>query len=467
MKNKKLPLIFWLLVLAALLVSAVLIVGLLLENKDKIPFKFDLNFRFPGFSGRQDPQVSGGSRPEPTPVSMFATPSPAPAAENEIVCTHHSFEVPVPAGQRLVGWSQDPYALEFWTLEPAQKTVHKWNMLAHSLEQIAVEHAAEQDLACAQTQGSNCLFLQPQQNLDEIRIDGGWGWTRLRQEGAEPLVMTELRDNRLWFHQSLGLCAQRLPPRSRVLVTGEPGHTKLLAYHPGSPYFLEYSTESPRPYAASEVPAHPTHAWLAREDGLNLMNCQDQGEGSLSIEGVALSQRNLALQGHLKRWIGEDLIWLYRARGEDWTYMGSVGSRELGKKIAGLLWVNDDALQISTTNFFQTKFENFRFFPRLKKPIEIQDQEFLVGFNQASREQLNGSAGPTAARLTVDWQEAKRQQALVQLNEYAAIPLNGSGAGSDPRLIWSDRKQGTALLVYQLEKDASLQGMVINCSAKQ
>lgn len=445
MKNRRLPPIFWLIILAAIATALFLIVGIALENKDKLP-SFGLTL--------EESEDAAPPAPEP------------PLRASESSCQGRTIQVGIPEGHALVGWGTNPYDLSLFTLDPAKQILREWRVsTARSSPEFT--EASAQALVCETTQGATCYYPTVQtRKIEDIWLERGIGWARFRDSADnQNLVPVKLQEKGLTLHPAPGVCGRPLSAKARLLVHEFEGMKRLLAVEEGTGLLLEYFTFFTRPFSAVEVPTAPDRAWTLTPQGLEPYQCANP-QGGLVVEKASIMGGSLALISSSGGMWDETGLWIFSRSGEGWVNTSRMDSRSLAGSLSQVAWMSPEKLLFSTVNFFQTRRETYETEPAKGKAHRFEPAGLVPARSFLSREQQLGSAsqGP----LTVFLDGVRREKGSFQWGNSRQFPLEGRFSDEQPpKVLWTDRKNGSFLILSQATPADPIRGLVVECSLKQ
>ena len=456
-QKRKLPLAFWLLLLAAIAVALVLVVGTVLENKKNSPEPTATPTPAPkGDTDQTKASTSSGDGKPATP-SCNASELTLSGADNL-------------ASSRLVGWGAEPFQLTFWALDSKTSNLSKYTVASLQDSSASVTESSNQELVCKSHQEPGCLFLGEEsangatvgeESLADLWLQNDMGLAYISPKGkiekSKP-VLARIESGKLMFHETLGFCGQRLqasPDQLTALVDGSDEHRTLRVFEWASGGVFKYETLGANTYSRNETAVHPTYAQQTTADGLEDLNCREllkeQERSKLfAIRDIQARGATLAfIASGRKTFDSDQEVWVLTTQDPHAALKLRLPSAKLGFTPGSLMFEPSSKLLVSSSNFFQTKATS--------KVIDLASGSISAsdfagawpGEALTARENRNLKVPAPQNDLQFVYQDSKKVAGAVRVGQ-TTVNLPGTFAPEErPRLLLSNRGPNDWLLFYQ------------------
>ena len=444
-EERKLPVVFWFLLLAAGVVALILVVGILLENQS-----FFANL-FPS-SPKTKEKVSAPN----TPTNKGAPPNRKCSVK----------EVAIAGPQRRLGfWDPDPYNLSFWTLDPREQQIERWDVADDGRDLKATLTHVKQPLRCKDRQEEGCVFPGPQNfYVKSANLLHGTGWLELvDRAGTITPVWARMQNGKLRIYQKLGLCGKTLAPSVRLSMAYQSDTPWLIAHDDEGGFVMAYAPFALRGFSGVEAPQHPEQAFIHLGESLREVDCNSAHEGQAFTSFSVLADR-AALLTNSGRLSKQPLVRQFQLNREGLKSTGKIAGDALGSaSLDHLSWLGSDLLAVTHHNFFRTQAQSWVIEPRQAKlraweeggenvprGVWLSREEAITkrpqGRLQAS--QKTADKGNLILRTENGWQ--------AELPVYLTYDKNPVG-------MVAQRSPERYFVLAQAHAEAPIQGFVLNC----
>lgn len=471
-QQRKLPVAFWLLLLAAIAVALVLIVGIILENKsDPKP--------------TPTPPPPAASAPGSTALEVSAKPSELKCAISDLTLSGAD----ALSDARLVGWSDERFQLTFWALSQKTATLAKFSLAQIQPGSAKLEVVSKQDLVCKTHQEPGCLYLSSEktngierslEQIVDLSLKNEIGLASLAEAGkpetSKP-VLARIENGRLMFHETLGLCGKELralPDLVQFDVVGRDEARTLRLYDQSAGGVYHYETLGANAYSRNETALHPTYAQQASSQGLTDINCRalpgsqdNQGKRYSLREIQTFGSKTLAIASGKRTFDSDQELWVLETTGTHAKLLHQLSNAKLGFSPGSLMFESSEKAIVSSSNFFQTKTAS--------KSLDLQTgaietSEFAGAWpgealipREVQRSSSKESDG-LKPELYFVFGDSKKISGAVRVGS-SIISLAGKFAPEEkPRLLLTARAPNDWMLLYQGVRAEAPRAVRIVCS---